>query len=231
MISICSITRPTPKKNTVKTCEFVLSRFNAQFGKRDLASVSQEEVLEFLLSLTKNNKQATKRNRYSVLASFYNFSINTGFLALTNPCNSSVIRKIFKHPQAIQWNIVDKETIDKIIFRTMITRNRLMLELMAREGMRVGEVLNLTPADFQERALAIKNPKSGRVGETVYVPRKILVRLTDYVKANEIGKSDRIFPISYVAAWSMVKKGGKLVTISSFVLIICGGMQQPMHRC
>jgi site-specific recombinase XerD len=66
------------KKNTVKTCEFVLSRFNAQFGKRDLAGVSQEEVLEFLLSLTRNNKQATKRNRYSVLASFYNFSINTG---------------------------------------------------------------------------------------------------------------------------------------------------------
>ncbi|MDR3631050.1 MAG: hypothetical protein P4L42_12020, partial [Desulfocapsaceae bacterium] len=59
-------------------------RFNApQFGKRDLASVSQEEVLEFLLSLTKNSKQATKRNRYSVLASFYNFSINTGFPALT----------------------------------------------------------------------------------------------------------------------------------------------------
>ena len=219
------------KKNTVKTCEFVLSRFIVRFGDRDLASIPQEEVLEFLLSLTKDNKQATKRNRYSVLASFYNFIINTGLPALTNPCNSSVLRKIFKRPQAIQWNIVDKETIDEIIFRTMNTRNRLMLELMARGGMRVGEVLNLTPADIQERTLAIKNPKSGRVGETVYVPRKILVRLTDYVKANEIGKSDRIFPISYVAAWSMVKKGGKLVTISSFVLIICGGMQQPMHRC
>lgn len=101
-ISICSTTRPPPKKNTVKTCEFVLSRFTAQFGKRDLASISQEEVLTFLLSLTKDNKQATKRNRYSVLASFYNFSINTGLPALTNPCNSSVIKKIFKRPQAIQ---------------------------------------------------------------------------------------------------------------------------------
>ena len=38
-------------------------------------------------------------------------------------------------------------------------RNRLMLELMARGGMRVGEVLNLTPADIQERSLAIQNPK------------------------------------------------------------------------
>jgi len=164
--------RVNSKKNTVKTCEFVLTRFTTRFGKRDIASISQEEVLEFLLSLTKNNKQATKRNRYSVLAAFYNFSINTALPALTNPCNTSVIRKIFKRPQAIQWNIVDKETIDEIIFRTANTRNRLMLELMARGGMRVGEVLNLTPADIQERSLTIQNPKSGRAEETVYVPRK-----------------------------------------------------------
>lgn len=61
-------------------------------------SISQEEALAFLLSLTKDNKQATKRNRYSALASFYNFGINTGLPALTNPCNTSVIRKIFKRP-------------------------------------------------------------------------------------------------------------------------------------
>jgi hypothetical protein len=29
--------------------------------------------------------------------------INTALPALTNPCNTSVIRKIFKRPQAIQW--------------------------------------------------------------------------------------------------------------------------------
>ncbi len=88
-----------------------------------------------------------------------------------------------------------------------------MLELMARGGMRIGEVLNLKPADIQERTLAIQNPKSGRVGETVYVPRKLLVRLNDYVRANDFSGSDRIFSISYVAAWSMVKKAGKLVNI------------------
>jgi integrase/recombinase XerD len=37
--------------------------------------------------------------------------------------------------------------------------------------------------------------------------------VTDYIKAHEIGKSDRIFPISYVAAWFMVKKSGNLVNI------------------
>lgn len=155
------------------------------FGKRELASISNEEVLTSLVSLTKNNKQATKRNRYSVLSSFYNFSINNALPALTNPCNTAVIKKIFKRPQTIQWQIVDKETVDEIIFRTMNNRNRIMLELMARGGMRVGEVLNLKPADIQERTLAIQNPKSGRIGETVYVPRKLQISLP-YLHKNSL---------------------------------------------
>ena len=47
----------------------------------------------------------------------------------------------------------------------------------------------------------------------VYVPRKILVRLNDYVKDNNVDIHDRIFPISYVAAWSIVKKSGNLVGV------------------
>jgi integrase/recombinase XerD len=61
--------------------------------------------------------------------------------------------------------------------------------------------------------MTIQNPKSGRPGEVVYVPRKLLIRLTGYVKDNDIDLNDQIFPISYVAAWSMVKKAGKLVSI------------------
>ena len=95
----------------------------------------------------------------------------------------------------------------------MNIRNRIIFELMARDGMRIGEVLNLRSCDIQERNLTIQSPKSGRSGEVVYVPRKLLVRLTDYVKDNNISSGDRIFPISYVAARSMVKKAGKPVDI------------------
>ena len=70
--------------------------------------------------------------------------------------------------------------------------------------MRIGEVLKVTPGNIQEVFLTIQNPKSGRPEVRVYVPRKILVRLSEYVNANDFGTDDRIFPISYVAAWSMV---------------------------
>ena len=53
--------------------------------------------------------------------------------------------------------ITEKETVDEIIFRTAKIRNRIMLELMARGGMRIGEVLKLRPKDIQDSKLVIRD--------------------------------------------------------------------------
>ena len=148
-----------------------------------------------------------------MLKSFFNFTINTSLPDLQNPCDSAVIKKVFKRPQPNQWQLVDKEVVDEIIFRNLNIRNRLMLELMARGGMRVGEVIKLMPCDIQDRKLVIQNPKSGKPEEVVYIPRKLLERLNYYVSENNISTNERIFPISYAAAWTMVKKAGKLVDV------------------
>lgn len=58
-----------------------------------------------------------------------------------------------------------------MIFRTQNTRNRLMLELMARSGMRFGEVLKLRPMDIEGRKAIIRDPKSGREAEVVFLPQ------------------------------------------------------------
>ena len=68
-----------------------------------------------------------------------------------NPCDSPMLRKLFRPKTIVHWDIIEKETVDKIIFRTDNVRNRLTLELMARGGMRVGEVLKLTPNDILDR--------------------------------------------------------------------------------
>ena len=209
----CTITAQTRKKNTIKTCEFVLSNFNTRFGHRDLGSIKSEEVLSFLVSLTKNNTQATKRNRYSVLTSFFNFTINTSQPDLSNPCSSAVIRKVFKRPRPTQWQIIDKDIVDEIIFRSLNIRDRLILELMARGGMRIGEVLKLRPQDIQDRKLILQNPKSGKPDEVVYIPRKLFERLKHYVREHNIHSFESIFTVSYVSAWSMVRRAGELVGI------------------
>ena len=88
-----------------------------------------------------------------------------------------------------------------------------MLELMARGAMRIGEVLKLTPNDIFERKLLLREPKSGRETEMIFIPQKIADRLKKYVKDQNIGQYDRIFPICYEAARSVVKKSGNLAGI------------------
>ena len=99
-------------------------------------------------------------------------------------------------------------------FRTDNPRNRLILELMARGGMRIGEVLNLTPGDVEDRKLTIRDPKSGRPLEVVFIPKKVADRLNQYIRDKGIEPDQRIFPITYAAARIVVKKAGKLVGIN-----------------
>ena len=104
--------------------------------------------------------------------------------------------------------------MDEIIFRTTNLRDRIILELMAKGGMRIGEVLKLTPEDIAENKLTINEPKSGREKEFVFIPRKLMNRLKEYIAGQSILFSKRIFPISYTAAWSVVKKAGRIVEIN-----------------
>jgi len=124
-----------------------------------------------------------------------------------------MLKKLFRPGKLARWQIYEKETIDEIIFRTTKVRNRLMLELMARGGMRVGEVLNLQAADVDDQKLTIRNPKSGKTSEMVFIPKKLADRLREYMKARGSGNGKRIFPISYTAARVMVRKAGTLVGV------------------
>ena len=124
-----------------------------------------------------------------------------------------MLRKLYRPGKPNRWDIVEKETIDEIIFRTTKARNRLILELIARGGMRVGEVLKLTPKDIGDHKLTIQSPRSGKDEEMVFIPRRIADRLNGYIRGKSIEPGQRIFPITYAGARLVVKKAGKLVGI------------------
>ena len=85
---------------------------------------------------------------------------------------------------------------------------------MARGGMRIGEVLKLTPIDIEDRKLTLRTPKSGKEREIVFIPQKIADRLKEYITSRKgIGSDQRIFPISYTAGREVVNKAGKVVGI------------------
>jgi len=106
-----------------------------------------------------------------------------------------MLRKLYRPGKPNHWNI-EKETIDEIIFRTLKLRNRLILELMARGGMRIGEVLKLTPESVIDQKLIQQAPESGKEAEIVFIPRRIADRLHKYIQDKGIKPGDRIFSIT-----------------------------------
>ena len=131
--------RTHSKQNTVRAYEAILAKFYKDFGDKELSEISSEDILTFLSKITDGRKQQTKRTRYAHLTAFFNF-INIDE-QIQNPCDSQLLKKLYKANSSVHWDILEKETVDEIIFRTIKPRNRLILELMARGGMRIGEVL------------------------------------------------------------------------------------------
>ena len=165
------------KENTLRSYGFVLSKFSITFYEKDLEEIRSEEILDFLTQLNEGTKQSTKRSRYALLSAFFTFISISLCPDLKNPCDSTMLKKIFRSPKLKSWTILEKEVVDEIIFRTTNLRNRLILELMARGGLRIGEVLKLTPKDIEERKLVLRHPKSGKEEEAVFIPQKVALRL------------------------------------------------------
>jgi integrase len=163
----------------------------------------------FLNRLGEGTKQATKKFRYALLKAFFNFLRNTIDETIPNPCDTLIMRKIFREPKIRRWDILEKDLVDEMIFRTRNRRDRLMLELMARGGMRVGEVLKIRTGDVVDQKIILQDPKSGKETEAVYIPKKVAERL----RTSKLSPNQRIFPFGYSRARDIVLKAGRLVNI------------------
>jgi integrase len=167
----------------------------------------------FLNRLGEGTRQATKKFRYALLKAFFNFLRNTIDENIPNPCDTLIMRKIFREPKISRWDILEKDLVDEMIFRTRNRRNRLMLELMARSGMRVGEVLKIRAGDVVDQKIILQDPKSGKESEAVYIPKKVAERLKDYLRTSNLSPAQRIFPFGYSRARDIVMTAGRLVNI------------------
>jgi len=206
--------RANSRPNTIRGFSYTLERFKDLFSGIDITALSESDVATFLEILTDGLSSSTKNNRVGHLSAFFNFLKDVFDLDFTNPCTRGIIKKLYKKPRCVSPELLDKEVVDEIIYRAN-GRDRLMLELMGRAAMRIGEVLNIHPRDLnvEVSTISIEEPKSGRQGEFVYVPQKMMRRLDDYVRTKRIAAGDRVFAISYATAFRMVKQHGLAVGV------------------
>jgi integrase/recombinase XerD len=125
-----------------------------------------------------------------------------------------MIRKVFRPPRIGTRTVIDREAVDEVIYTTGNRRDRLLLELMARGGMRIGEVLKLKPEDIDGVKITLWHPKSGSDREMVFIPKRVAERLRGYVTEQNLKAGDRIFSLTYNGARLAVRRAGKSLGIA-----------------
>ncbi len=201
------------KQRTIESYRLLLERFEAIHAQRDLETIAPDEIFHFLENLTGNMAKSTRRLRYAQLKAFYNFIIDRCSLNMRNPCSTSLLSKSFKAPKQQPHKILDRETVDEMIYNTKRQRDRLILELQARCGLRIGELLKIKASDVSDRTITLREPKSGKETERAYMPENVSRKLAEYVKEKAIGSEDRIFPICYSTARSLIKRLGTKLNV------------------
>jgi integrase len=193
------------KAKSINSYNYILKQFEAVFTDRDFESICTDEVRQFLEEQTANYARATRRLRYAQIKTFFNFIIDKYDLNIKNPCSSSSLSKAFGTSTQRSRKILSKEAVDEMIYNAETLRDRLMLELQARCGLRIGELLGLRVYDVADRRLIIREPKSGKESEVAFMPEQIANRLDEYIKSQNLSANALIFPISYSTARTLIR--------------------------
>jgi integrase/recombinase XerD len=178
------------KQQTIDSYTLLLDRFNAIHAEKALDETSPDEIFHFLEDLTMNLAKSTRRLRYAQLKAFFNFIIDRCSLNMRNPCNASLLSKSFKAPKQVPHKILERETVDEMIYNTKRQLDRL---------------------DVSDRTIILREPKSCKETERAYMPENVSRKLAEYIKEKTLQGEARIFPICYSTARSLVKGlGAKL---------------------
>ena len=112
---------------------------------------------------------------------------------------------------------LEKEQVDEILnaAKTCNHRDYLLLRFMWRTGVRVSEVINVTPKDIEYKngVVNIRKAKGGRQ-RRVPLDQDTLKMLSDYVLALNIPEDQPIFGLTSRQIENIVKKYGNTIGVN-----------------
>jgi len=101
-----------------------MEKFKERFSEQDVISISADDIGKFLEESTETLSRSTRHLRYAQVKAFFNYVIESSNLNIKNPCNAGVLFKTFKSVYHRPRKILDKETVDEIIFNSRSARDR-----------------------------------------------------------------------------------------------------------
>ena len=220
--------RSSQRSRTIQSYRPLLQKIESRFAGRSFDSMGSEEIYHMLEILTKDHSKSTRRLRYAQMKASYNFLMEKSDLNMRNPCNVSLLAKALKTPRPVPRRILDRETVEEVIYNTKNLKDRLMIELQARCGLRIGESLKIKVSDVSDRKLILRGPKSGTESEGAFMPEQIAKRVHDCIQQEGLSPEDRLFPICYSTARAVIKKIGDRLKVV-LTRMIFAGTRRPMR--
>lgn len=159
--------------NTARIYISMFEKFINHFKRDDLMSINDQEIREFMLILSKENKSKSYLNQMINSIKFY-YEIVQGmpnkFYELERP------RKDHKLPQ-----VISKEEVLKVIANAGNIKHKCIISLLYSAGLRRSELINLKITDIDSKRMLIKvKAAKGNKDRNTLLSRTVLLDLRKY---------------------------------------------------
>jgi integrase/recombinase XerD len=179
-----------------------------EIGRSPLEAVIREDIAAFIEhEQDRGLKPTSVSGRLRSIHAFLNFLVQRDCIS-----PNVLKRKIrIKIPDSLP-RAIDPEDIKKLLAVIRTTRDRALILVLLRSGMRIGELLSLTLEDLQlkEKRIEIYEAQKNRVGRVVYISDDAHRALSRWM---ECRKSKRYLfygfgggPLCYEAARALFRK-------------------------
>jgi len=181
---------------TVKEYESDLNYFMRVVGNKPVENIKTSDVMLFRSSM--NCSPSLINRRISALNSFFNFLIDMEVIEKSPVKPSLRIKKAKQRvPEALT-----KEEVEKImeVAKERGKRDYLMVKTILYCGLRISELLSLTPANIVHYKGRYVLRVIGKGNKERFIPLKssLARELLEYSK--DLSPGDRLFPLSYQGA-------------------------------
>lgn len=185
------------------------SKYLREIGKDDLEDVRRHDVEGFIEhEQDRGLKMSTVKTRLAILKAFFRYLLERGAV------NQDVFpwKMKVKLPEALP-RAMDPEDVDRLLAMSVDVRNRAMILLLLRTGMRIGELLKTRIKDviLKDQKILIYEGEKNRVGRVVYFSNDAKAALEEWLKVRNqstellfYGYKDKV--LSYQAARMIFKK-------------------------
>ena len=222
--------KPRLKENTWHTKEHVIrTKFLPYFGKRKLSEIKSQDILRWQNELTTHTDENGKpfspvylRSVSSQLSCLFNHAVKYYGLP-ANPVKKAGHMGTKKSREMLFWTREEYEKFSEAIMDKPLAY--YAFEMLYWCGLREGELLALTPSDFDfekgtvsvsktytrlNRKDVITTPKTEKSNRTVQMPQNVCDKMRDYIQSLYKPEPDeRIFPFTKYFLTSEMQRGSK----------------------